>query len=225
MVTGIQTTSKHLQIHAETVSSTCLLLIEQLRALPLIRNQFYLVGGTALALQLGHRLSVDLDFFTSEDFAPLPLAGQLQRLATAKGLRHTTGNLLGFLNDVKVEFVYYAYKPVFPLLDWEGLLLLDPRDIGLFKLLALLGRHTKKDISDLHFIDKEVIPIPELFLLLVSHYEQGDINLFKQLELLFDDQSINASEMPIMLREFDYDQAYAQIKQKLVESIRKYFGL
>lgn len=225
MGTSTEPTTTELQIHAETVSGTCLLLIKQLRELSIIKDQFYLVGGTALALQLGHRLSVDLDFFSAEEFDPLVIASALSKLGEVKGMRYNTGSLLAFVNGVKVEFVYYAYKPVFPLRNWEGLRMLEPRDIGLFKLLALLGRHTKKDISDLYFISQEVVNLPELFLLLTSHYESGDINLFKQLELLFDDASINASEMPIMLRPFNYDQAYAQIKDKLVESIRNYFQL
>lgn len=210
-------------MHEETVSSTCLLLISELSKFKFLQD-FYLVGGTALSLQLGHRISIDLDFFSSKEFRLNTIFDELKKHFQVEERRLSHTNILYELNGVKTEFVYYAYPPANPLIEWKGIKMLDPEDIGLFKLLALLGRHNKKDIVDLYFIDQQVISLEKLFAKMTQHYEKGDINLFKQLELLFDDETINATQMPEMLLPFDFESAYAQVKNKMNKAIRDYFG-
>lgn len=115
---------------------------------------FYLAGGTALALQLGHRKSFDLDFFSpSEDIPSIrdPLMKALKPfdpiLADA-----AWGNLVILASGVRVGFYGYGYQMVGALVEAEGVRLASIEDIGLMKLDALLARASRKDFQDLYVI-------------------------------------------------------------------------
>jgi hypothetical protein len=137
-----------------------------------LSEEFYLAGGTALALQLGHRLSVDLDFF-SQTQSDIP--------ALAEPLRHafkdysptladsSWGNLVYLAENVRVGFYGYGYELVRPLLEVEGFALASMEDIGLMKMDALLARASRKDFHDLYAICQR-IPLRELFELAPSKY-------------------------------------------------------
>ncbi len=113
---------------------------------------FYLAGGTALALQLGHRRSVDFDWFSREGFDPLRLARELSdrgvplvSTATERGTLHTT------ISGVKASFLAYPYPMVEPLIFWpeESFELAAPADIAAMKLAAVAQRGARKDFYDL----------------------------------------------------------------------------
>ena len=117
-------------------------------------GRFYLAGGTALALQLGHRQSFDLDFFSpSEDIPAIrePLAQALKAfepvLADA-----AWGNLVFLAHGVRVGFYGYGCPMVGTMVEAEGARLAGIEDIGLMKLDALLGRASRKDFHDLFAI-------------------------------------------------------------------------
>ena len=206
-------------MHVETISSTCLRLIDSLGKLDVI-SDFYLVGGTALSLQLGHRTSIDLDFFTDKQFSKNKITG-LDKLGVATFPRIADNDLLSYINGVKVEFMYFAYPPQYPFIEWKGLRLIDIRDIGLFKLLTLLGRNHRKDIIDLYFINRDIIDLEELFTKFVEKYPKGDVRMFQNLEILFDDSAIYKSVMPTMIAEVDFEEAYQVVKSKIVNAVNK----
>jgi hypothetical protein len=120
--------------------------------------RFYLAGGTALALQLGHRRSVDLDFFSAtEDIASIKVPLQVALQAFDPILLDTSwGNLLYLANAVRVGFYSYGYPMVSALVDMEGIQLAGIADIGLMKLDALLGRASRKDFVDLYVICQKI---------------------------------------------------------------------
>jgi hypothetical protein len=94
-------------------------------------RQFYLVSGTSLALQLGHRVSIDLDLFTAEPFDGQALTELLtahfeEVLLESEG----TSMLVTYINQVKVDFVKMGYPILFPPLEIEGVRMLDIRDIA-----------------------------------------------------------------------------------------------
>lgn len=203
----------------EAAVPACLRLIDRIAKLDFV-SSFHLVGGTALSLQLGHRLSEDLDFFSTEEFDPRHWVEELSSQTGHQELTAAHNDLRGRIDSVKIEFIYFAYPPHFPLVHWRGIKLLDARDIGMFKLMAVLGRNRKKDIVDLYFIDKEVMPLENLFREFKERYSQGDVNLFRQLETLFNDEEIALSQMPVMLKPLDWEDAYRTVKQKLVAAIK-----
>jgi len=124
-----------------------------------IAAEFYLAGGTALSLQLGHRLSVDLDFFsqTQSDIPALiePLRHALKDFSPVMADR-SWGNLVFLADNVRVGFYGYGYELVKPLLKLDGLVLASVEDIGLMKLDALLSRASRKDFHDLYELCKRI---------------------------------------------------------------------
>jgi predicted nucleotidyltransferase component of viral defense system len=119
-----------------------------------IGQHFYLAGGTALALQLGHRQSVDLDFFSQTADIPTIRPG----LEDTLGIFNATlgdsswGNLVYITSNIRMGFYGYSYELMSPIIEKEGLRLASIEDIGLMKLDALLSRASRKDFYDLYFI-------------------------------------------------------------------------
>lgn len=137
-----------------------------------ISRGFYLAGGTALALQLGHRYSVDLDFFspTQADISAIA-----ERLKRAFGKFQITqaqnpwGNLVLTVENVRVGFYAYGYKLVEPLIETGRLRMAGSLDIGLMKFDALLARASRKDFHDIYAICQRV-PLKNLFNLAPQKY-------------------------------------------------------
>lgn len=124
-----------------------------------LSKEFYLAGGTALALQLGHRLSVDLDFFspTQEDIPALmePLRHAMKEFSPILS-DSSWGNLVFLANNVRVGFYGYGYELVKPVLQAEGIALASVEDIALMKMDALLSRASRKDFHDLYAICRRI---------------------------------------------------------------------
>lgn len=117
-----------------------------------IVDEFYLAGGTALALQYGHRRSVDFDWFSQKDFDTGKLKGKLSGLGELAVTGEEEGTLNISVNKIKLSFFRYPYKNLFPLISYDGVRLADARDIACMKLSAIAGRGTKKDFIDLYFL-------------------------------------------------------------------------
>lgn len=113
---------------------------------------FYLVGGTALALQMGHRSSVDLDLFTPQQFDKEVVLeavnAELDVLLESEG----PNMLITYIEGVKVDFVKMGYAVLFKPLIVEGIRMLDIRDIAPMKLKAITQRGSKKDFYDIYFL-------------------------------------------------------------------------
>ena len=123
-----------------------------------IGARFYLGGGTALSLQLGHRRSVDLDFFSpTEDIPTIRpiLEGALAPFQPALA-DSAWGNLVFLVQNVRVGFYGYGFPLVVPLVEREGVRLSSIEDIALMKLDTLLSRAARKDFYDLYFICQKI---------------------------------------------------------------------
>ena len=127
-------------------------------------NRFYLAGGTALSLQIGHRLSVDLDFFSPTEDIPSIRVGLEKALAplNATLADSSWGNLVYLAKNVRVGFYGYGYPLVAPLIETKEARLASIEDIALMKLDALLSRSARKDFYDLYFICQS-IPLRQIF--------------------------------------------------------------
>lgn len=139
-----------MKLHREALGRSQRLLLPRLAPFA-GQHGFYLAGGTALALRLGHRRSVDFDWFREAPIDdPLRLAADLR----AAGLPFETervekGTLHGRAGGVRVSFLEYAYPLLRPLREAEGLRLADLEDIAAMKLAgAVAQRGSKKDFLD-----------------------------------------------------------------------------
>ncbi len=128
-------------------------------------SDFYLAGGTALALQYGHRISVDLDFFSPTN----ELTGLNRQRITVDLAAHKVkieeekdGTLHLRLLGTHVSFFVYRYPLLRRTHKWNGIALADPVDIGLMKIGAVMGRGSKKDFFDLHQIFLKEIDLRSL---------------------------------------------------------------
>ncbi len=126
-------------------------------------SQWYLAGGTALALQVGHRVSVDLDFFTEEqDFS----VEEIERLLLASGDWTTTlieqGTLYGLFEGAKVSFIAYPFfRPSASGLRCGSVTILSPEDIAAMKIVAVSQRGKKRDFVDLYWLAQHRLTLEE----------------------------------------------------------------
>jgi hypothetical protein len=119
-----------------------------------IGKHFYLAGGTALALQLGHRLSIDLDFFSPTEDIPT-IRPSLETTLTsfdATLADSAWGNLVYIAKGVRLGFYGYGHPLLNAVVEKESLRLASIEDIALMKLDTLLARAARKDFYDLYFI-------------------------------------------------------------------------
>jgi predicted nucleotidyltransferase component of viral defense system len=145
-------------VHWQVVTPTMRELLRFIGRQP-FAERFYLAGGTALALRLGHRVSVDLDFFSASNEVTRPTRQEiLTALATLapQALEDVDGNLLLEISDLHVGFFGYGYPLLEPTDSAENVTVASIVDIGLMKLDALISRGSRKDFYDLYFIAQEV---------------------------------------------------------------------
>ncbi|MFH1262857.1 MAG: nucleotidyl transferase AbiEii/AbiGii toxin family protein [Pseudomonadota bacterium] len=124
-------------------------------------ERFYLAGGTAIALQLRHRISLDLDLFSgTNELRDRDRDSILRALRPAGGLEvveNSEGTLNLRIDGAAVSLFHYPYPLVHVVAGkWQGLPVADLRDIGAMKLSAVVGRGSKKDFIDLFFLAKKL---------------------------------------------------------------------
>lgn len=113
---------------------------------------FFLVEGTALALQIDHRLSIDLDFFSMQSFDNQQMEGYLSEQYGFQTDYVANNTLKGFVQNIKVDFLTHAYPLVKSLVQEEGLSLASLEDIGAMKLNAIAhSGNRQKDFYDIYF--------------------------------------------------------------------------
>ncbi len=124
--------------------------------LPFIRD-FYLAGGTGLALHLGHRFSVDLDFFSERaNTVDKKMRSVLKRKFRGQSLELTHDQDATFVAKLRAVGISFfeldAHPLVEPTMDVEGVQIASIREIGAMKLAAVFGRASRKDLVDLYYI-------------------------------------------------------------------------
>lgn len=150
--------------HWEAVPPLLRDLLAEIGQMP-FAGRFYLAGGSALALRLGHRVSVDLDFFSDVDEVGDESRAEIvaafkQRRAT-EVLENVSGNLLMEVEGTPVGFFSYGYPLLEPPAEVLGVRVAGLLDVGMMKLDALISRGARKDFYDLYFIARQ-IPLEEM---------------------------------------------------------------
>ncbi len=203
------------------VSPATFKLIQQLQALPELR-EFYLVGGTALALQLGHRNSIDIDLFTKNDFTPESLLKFLEPAFSIQPSFATKNTLLSIINSIKVDFICHAYPLVLPPITEEGITFLSLQDVAAMKLNAISNSGKRlKDFIDVYFL-LEHFSLHEMIEFYTIKYPRFNplialkaINYFEDIDPAIDPPKLKA-KLPL-----------SEIKKRIQDSVlhsRKKFG-
>ena len=147
----------------KTIEPHTLELLRKLNSKTLLKD-LRLVGGTALALQYGHRRSVDLDFFGNMADDTIAIKDMLRKYGTLSIFKESKNIQIYSLDNIKIDFVNYEYPWIDSPIVEDSLILASPTDIAAMKVNAIEGRGTKKDFIDLYF--------------LLQHYTLDDILSF-----------------------------------------------
>lgn len=161
--------------------------------LPLLskfKDNFYLAGGTALALHLGHRDSIDFDFFTADEFDVDKLLQNVERVFSEHKVRavQEEEDTLSVVidNEIRLSFFRYPYRLIEPLIEESHLKIASIADIGAMKLAAVVSRATMKDYFDIFYIlDK--FSLAQLISICKKKLPSLDENLIRKSLVYFDD--------------------------------------
>jgi len=183
--------------HHEVIGPTVEQTLKALQERSLLEG-FYLAGGTGLALQLGHRRSLDLDFFRQESFNDAQLLQQLQRFPEFSLTGRDRQTLHVRISGVKISFLGYDYPVLFPCRPFLEVPVADPKDIGSMKISAIAGRGTRRDFVDLYMVARQegLKALLDLFQRKFAEVNYNRIHVLKSLTY-FDDA--DAEPMPNML--------------------------
>ena len=190
-----------------TVSPRALELLKKLQPRPVF-NHFYLVGGTALALKYGHRVSIDLDFFTSNEFDTNFLIDVLKEKFSISILAQAANSLTLDIASVKTDFIRHNYPLLNQVREEEGIRMASVEDIAAMKLNSTMNRGAKKGFFDIY----ELLNHFTLEQLLAFHSRKYDFSsqliLLKSL-VYFDDAEKEPD--PVLIKPVNW----FQVKQKI----------
>jgi len=203
-------------LHYETILPSTLGLLRKLQSIEVF-NSMRLVGGTALALQLGHRISVDLDFFgynITEDF--IFIINEIK----SKGckielIRQSSSILIANIDNIKVDIVNYPYNWIDKARVEDEIILATNKDIAAMKLAAITNRGTKKDFIDLYFL-LNIYSLSEMISFYKEKYDDGSVFMLVKSLSYFDD-----ADTDLMPKMFDKSFNWKSVKLRVLEETQK----
>lgn len=181
-------------------------------------ENFYLGGGTAIALHLGHRRSVDFDWFAPAPFDPLALAGTLRTRVPGMTVRSQDRGTLHIADsDVPVSFLLYEYPLLQPWIAWPeyACSLASLADLACMKLAAIANRGARKDFVDVHALAHSGLALEEMLSAYQRRYETQDIGHVLFSLNYFDDAE--AQDMPEMLWPVRWDAIKTDVRRWVKE--------
>ncbi len=134
------------------IAKKTLELIQKLQSNPVLEG-FYLVGGTSLALQIGHRNSIDIDLFTQQEFDTTVLLEILLESHRIEVTFLRANTMLSIIDEVKTDFIRHNYAFVKQPITKEGITFLSKEDIAAMKVNAIINSGKRlKDFIDIYFL-------------------------------------------------------------------------
>jgi predicted nucleotidyltransferase component of viral defense system len=182
-----------------------------------IIQKAYLAGGTALALQLGHRISYDLDFFTKEEFDEKRLLPVIKKISSFQLEQIAWRTILGKFEDVRFSIFYYQYPLLCPTKRFGMINVVDVPDIAAMKIATIASRGTKRDFVDLYFICKEVVSLKESIHLYDKKYKNLATTIIHIMKSLVYFEDAEPDEMPKMLKEVQWE----EVKRYFENEVRR----
>lgn len=176
---------------------------------------FYLAGGTGLALRLGHRRSMDLDFFSQQPVDEEALLRDLQRPGKLSVISKAKETLEVHLSGTRVSFMSYPYPLLFPFDVYAGLHVADARDIACMKVSAVSSRGTRRDFTDLYVVSK-IYGLGELVELFEKKYSRVGYNRVHVLKSLTFFEDAEKDPPPAFLMDFSWE----ELKKFFLQEVR-----
>lgn len=205
-------------MHDEILTPNAIALLPQFSHF----EDFYLAGGTALALQIGHRRSVDFDFFLPH-LLPEQLLTRVKRALSPQSITITYRSpeqLNLITNDVKITFLHFNYPVIDPLLEYKELRLVSLREIASMKAFVIGQRLSYKDYIDWYFLLKEKhVELADV----IAHAKQKFDNDFN--DRLFLGQLVSLAEVPTQKIDFLRDEVDRTTVSQFLEQAVKEFKI
>lgn len=197
-----------------TIEPHTLELLKALMQEPVL-SELRLVGGTALALQYGHRSSIDLDLFGKIDIDGYELQSILSKYGTLKVENETKIIHQYYIDNIKVDVVNYPFEWISDVIEDNGVRLASPIDIAAMKVNAIEGRGTKKDFIDMYMLLQHY-SLEEI----IAFYQQKypNYSIFRALRSLTYFEDAEDQFMPQMFIEDTWE----SIKQYITNQVKLY---
>ena len=177
-------------------------------------KKFILVGGTSLALQIGHRNSIDIDLFGEQNIIQEIFLDKLNEFGNVEISQTSINIFICKISDIKVDFVNYKYPLLQDYTEIDGIRLASKQDISAMKLNAILGRGSRKDFIDLYFLLQD-FSLKEMIRFFNKKYTDGSVFLLYKSLTYFTEA--DAQPQPKMFKDFDWEIC----KQKIIEEVIK----
>ncbi len=177
-----------------------------------------MAGGTALALQIGHRTSLDFDFYANKSFNSAKLYQELRkRLGKVILLQKAEDTLIAKIDEVAVSFFYYPYPLMLLAVKIERVWLASKQDIAAMKIIAISDRGTKRDFIDVYFLLKE-FSLEEIFGFVKKKYPEFNIYVALRGLIYFADAEKRQQRRLYLFK----PSSWVEIKKFFIEAARKF---
>lgn len=203
-------------MHPKVLSQTAWEIVRRLSGAGLL-DGWVLAGDTGLALQFGHRYSEDLDLFRPEPFEPQRMLDELAKLGSVAVQARSASTLRAVVDGVRLSFLETQADFLFPGTSYRSMVLADPSDIAVMKLVAIGGRGSRKDFVDLFFLIRNGVSLDSLVAMLRARFRGIDYNEYHLRKALVYFADAETEPMPKMIREV----AWGEIKAAIVEEVRR----
>jgi len=201
-------------LHTQTVAPATLELLRSIQSKPYMNN-FYLAGGTALALLYGHRKSIDIDLFTNTDFDTAWLLEKVQYDFSFQVDFVAQNTVKGSINSVKVDLIAHRYPNLAAPLVLSGIRLLSEQDLIAMKLNAIsVSGQRSKDFIDIYYALSR-FSIEQMLTFYKGKYSQhNDTHILKSL-VFFDD--IDLVDWPAILD--NPNLSWAKVRKRIEDAV------
>jgi len=196
---------------------------DQLKLLPNLKylpKQSYMAGGTALALQLGHRTSLDFDFYSPGHFETEKFMADFQKeFKEVKVQRTAKDTLILEVNGVSFSLFYYPYQLISTPIDFENVKLAAVEDIAAMKMVAISMRGRRRDFIDVYYLLK-YFSLEEMINMTLKKYPSYQPMVILKGLIYFRDAEVDDISRKIEI--FDKNFSWDKAKKKLFEEVKKY---
>ncbi len=172
-------------LQTQTLSTELLGIIRYLMQQPDLK-EYRLVGDTALALQIGHRKSIDIDLFGEAEVSGDKILELLNQYGKVVPVSRSKNINIFLLDGIKIDFVRYRYPWIEKCIVADAIRMASPADIGAMKINAITGRGSRKDFIDLYYLLKKY-SLSEILGFFQKKYADGSMFLALKSQCYFKD--------------------------------------
>ena len=187
------------------------------------KHSWYLAGGTGLALQIGHRTSVDFDFYTSQKFEPREILNQFEEEFPnqVEIILQKENTLILNIDGVQISCFFYIYPLILPLIEIGGVATASIEDITAMKIIAIGQRGTKRDFIDVYYLLKR-FGLEEIFRFTQKKYPKFNIYHALRSLVYFVDAEKEDKVRKGKIRIFDQNFSWSKVKSYLIQQVKIY---